>query len=228
MLTIRNLQKRFDALPVLEGLDLDVREGEVVAVVGPSGCGKTTLLNIIAGFVRADGGTVDVAGGRVGYVFQEDRLLPWRTVAENIGLVRERFDRVEVERLTRLIGLDGFESYYPAALSGGMRQRCSIARAYHFRPDLLLMDEPFKSLDHNLRFEMLDVLMNVGRERRSSILFITHVLDEALAVASRIAVMGERPGGIVRYFSLGETDSRRDADSPKLAAVKRELIELIG
>ena len=224
MLTLQGVRKKFGGLPVLDDIGFVVGDGEIVAVLGPSGCGKSTLLNIVAGFEREDGGTVDAGGARIGYVFQEDRLLPWRTLEENIALVRETEDRGEVERLIALLGLEGFGSYYPDALSGGMRQRCSIARAYHYQCDLLLMDEPFKSLDHHLRVEMLELLMKVWRAKRTAILFTTHDLDEALAVAARIVVLSRRPARVVREFSLGGAEVPRDVLSDDLLEIKRQVI----
>lgn len=226
MLTLRNVTKRFGDLTVLEGLGLEVGDGEIVAVIGPSGCGKSTMLNIIAGIAAADGGDVDTGGARLGYVFQEDRLLPWRTVLENIGLVREQSDPEEVRRLIAAVGLSGFESYYPDALSGGMRQRCSIARAYHYDCDVLLMDEPFKSLDYHLRIEMLGVLMAVRKKRRNAVLFTTHEVDDALAIASRLVVLGERPARVLAEFALGDTDEVREPDTPALAAIRRKALSV--
>ena len=211
---------------MLDNLSLEIDADEIVAVVGPSGCGKTTMLNIVADLEQADDGEVETNNAKIGYVFQEDRLLPWRTVRENIALVRDQSVPSEVDRLVAMLGLSGFASYYPGALSGGMRQRCSIARAYHFRCELLLMDEPFKSLDHNLRFDMLASLMNVRRENKNAVLFTTHDIDEALAVASRIVVLGKRPAHVVREFSLGSSETLRDVNAPELVALKRNVIEL--
>lgn len=228
MLKIDDLRKCRDGLPVLDGVNLDVGQEEIVAILGPSGCGKTTLLNLIAGFIEADGGAIDRRDLRIGYMFQEDRLLPWLTVEENIGIVGDPANAKEIGGLITLVGLSGFAKYYPGALSGGMRQRCALARAYHFRCDLLLMDEPFKSLDFALRREMLAALMNIRRSRRNSILFVTHEVDEALAVASRIVVLSKRPTRVSAEFSLGATVSLRSDPEGELGEMRREILTLLS
>lgn len=132
MLRLSGICKRFEDLPVLSNLSLTLSRGEIVALIGPSGCGKTTLLNIISGLTAPDAGTVEGADGRLSYMFQSARLLPWRTVEENIRLVREEAPAGEVRSLITAVGLEGFERYYPGQLSGGMARRCALARAFHF------------------------------------------------------------------------------------------------
>ena len=228
MLKVRNLTKSFGSLKVLDRLDLEAGQGEIVAVVGPSGCGKSTLLNIVAGLSGYDSGEVDTGGARVGYVFQEDRLLPWRTARENIALAGSGRDPEAVEELLRLMGLDGFGGYYPGELSGGMRQRCAIARAYHYHCDTLLMDEPFKSLDAGLRREMLRAFLAMWRERRRTVLFITHEVEEALTVASRIVVLGSRPARVRAEFGVGDPALPRDLEGEDCSWIRREIADLVG
>lgn len=142
-----------------------------MALIGPSGCGKTTLLNIISGLTAPDKGTVEGAEGRLSYMFQSARLLPWRTVEENIRLVREDAPREEVRALISAVGLDGFARYYPGQLSGGMARRCALARAFHFGGELFLMDEPFQGLDYGIRMEMVAMLLAIWQagEARSTL-----------------------------------------------------------
>lgn len=223
MLTIKGLEKRFGDLATLERLDLEVGAGEIVALLGPSGCGKTTLLNIIAGLIPLDRGEVRTGDSRIGYLFQEDRLLPWLTLEQNIAIVGDGDNADEVKELIALVGLEGFGGYYPVALSGGMRQRCAIARAYHYHCDLLLMDEPFKSLDPALRLEMLDVLMRIWNRRRTSVLLVTHELDEALAIASRILVLSPRPAHVRAEFTLEPAVAPRDTRTPDLEWIRQEV-----
>jgi len=164
LVALHEVYKSFHHLPVLEGIACDVKEGEVVSLVGPSGCGKSTLLRLMSGVETPDRGQVERRFRRVGFVFQEPRLLPWRTALENVALVlletvpdREHRE-ARVRDLLARVGLDGFEAYHPAQLSGGMRQRVSIARALAVEPDFLLLDEPFAGLDFALRMRMIEFL----------------------------------------------------------------------
>ena len=166
MLRLSGICKRFEDLPVLSNLSLTLSRGEIVALIGPSGCGKTTLLNIISGLTAPDAGTVEGADGRLSYMFQSARLLPWRTVEENIRLVREDAPAEEVRSLITAVGLEGFERYYPGQLSGGMARRCALARAFHFGGEIFLMDEPFQGLDYGIRMEMLSMLLSIWQRER--------------------------------------------------------------
>ncbi|MDM8128811.1 ATP-binding cassette domain-containing protein, partial [Paraclostridium benzoelyticum] len=150
LLKIENLTKNFEDLKVIENLSLNIKENEIVAIIGPSGCGKSTLLNIISGIVKKYEGKIHTSKPTIGYLFQEDRLLPWMNVFENVKVVNDNSKNADALKIIEEVGLKKFEKSYPDTLSGGMRQRCSIARGFNYDCDLLLMDEPFKSLDYNL------------------------------------------------------------------------------
>jgi NitT/TauT family transport system ATP-binding protein len=193
----------------LQEISLDIRYGEFVTVVGPSGCGKSTLIKLIAGFSAVSAGRIffeadEVRGlnTRVGYVPQESKLFPWLTVEENVGfgLDSKRFPRAERERqvnyFIKLAGLTGFEKYYPAQLSGGMSKRASIMRALAYEPPVILMDEPFGPLDAQTRMVLQDELLKIWEQKRQTIVFVTHDLVEAVALADRVVVMTHRPGKI--------------------------------
>jgi NitT/TauT family transport system ATP-binding protein len=195
----------------LHAIDLSVREREFVALVGPSGCGKTTVLNCVAGLLRPthgsvtyDGQPVTTLNRRIGYLSQKDTLLPWRNAADNIRVALElkcrptsrRDADVKVDAMIELVGLKGFERHYPSELSGGMRKRVALARTLIYEPEALLLDEPFGALDAQLRLVMLDQLQTLTQLRRITVLFVTHDLGEAIALADRVVVFSARPGRI--------------------------------
>mgnify|MGYP005841165689 CR=1 FL=1 len=212
-LAVEDLRKTF-LVPVIDTLSFQVRDGEFVCLLGPNGCGKTTLLRVIAGIEDADCGAIYLHGSklelgqpgdhRVGYVFQEPRLLPWRTIAGNVALAVERVCQTKrqealktAHRYLKLVGLSGFENYFPNHLSGGMQQRASIARALAVQPELLLMDEPFSALDPENRRILQDELRRIWQETGVTILFVTHNVDEALRLATRLLVLRARPTRIL-------------------------------
>jgi NitT/TauT family transport system ATP-binding protein len=235
-LSVRNLNKYFDELEVLRNISVDVADGEFVSIVGPSGCGKTTFLRIIDGLEPYDSGevlinerTVTKPGPDRAFVFQSDALQPWRNVWNNaaIGLeIQNRLDEPAKERLRgllELVGLKGFEKYYPRQLSGGMRQRVNLARALAVGPEVLLMDEPFAALDAQTREIMQTELLRIWTEARSTVLFITHQIEEAVYLSDRVLVFGRRPG-------IVQEDIRIDIRRPRLTAVKRtaQFTEYVG
>ena len=206
-LAVKSLSKSFGALEALRDIDIEVERGGFVSVVGPSGCGKTTFLRIVAGLepasageVRLDGRIVHKPGGDRGFVFQTDSLLPWRTVLANALIGPEvagragAAERARTRELLKLVGLDGFEHYYPRQLSGGMRQRVNLARALAIDPEILLMDEPFSSLDAQTREIMQTELLRIWEEGRKTVLFVTHQIDEAVFLSDRVLVFARRPG----------------------------------
>jgi NitT/TauT family transport system ATP-binding protein len=226
-LQIAHLGKSFGELRALQDINLVVERGKFFAVVGPSGCGKTTFLRIVAGLepassgeVRLDGRAISGPGGDRGFVFQTDNLLPWRTVFANAIIGREVAGRVgPVERqrtleLLKLVGLEGFENYHPRQLSGGMRQRVNLARALAIDPQILLMDEPFSSLDAQTREIMQTELMRIWEAGRKTVLFVTHQIDEAVFLADRVLVFARRPGRLRESVAV-------ELPRPRTLAVKR-------
>jgi NitT/TauT family transport system ATP-binding protein len=202
-------------LEAVRDIRLTVSEGDFVTLVGPSGCGKSTLLNMLAGLfaptegvVRYRGRVVSGINRRVGYMTQQDHLLPWRDVAGNVAVPLEirgiaRGDRrATVQRLIDLVGLTGFERAYPSQLSGGMRKRCSFARLLACDAETLLMDEPFGSLDAQLRLTLQGEVLRICRQLGKTVLFVTHDLDEAVALADRCVVFTRRPGTILTELEI--------------------------
>lgn len=197
----------------LRGLDFSVVPGEFVSLVGPSGCGKTTVLNLIAGLERPTGGNIELfrsatelSGGEIGYVFQEPTLLPWRTIHRNVLLPLEiadgRADHDRVAAALEAVGLQAFQNEYPHSLSVGMRQRAAIARALVHDPKVLLMDEPFCSLDSIAREQMNFQLLEMWQRWRRTIVFVTHSISEAILLSDRVCLMSERPGSIREEFKI--------------------------
>ncbi len=196
---------------VIEGLRFTLQRDEIVALVGPSGCGKTTLLRIIGGLDTRYEGRIAWAGGtapRIGTVFQEPRLLPWRTVRQNIALVRPP-DPAAAEALLELLGLAPYADLHPPALSLGMARRAAIARAFAIEPALLLLDEPFVSLDPAMAEQGRTVLATAWRTRRCAALLVTHDLPEAASLADRILLLSEGPARVVRELLVPEGSRRR-------------------
>lgn len=203
-------------LPILEGIELAVQPGEMVCVLGPSGCGKTTLLNVLAGFLKPATGQVLAHGGPVTapapdrcVVFQEDALFPWLTVAENIGFglkgnaLSRSQQRKMVDRYLSLVGLLPFGGYLPAEISGGMKQRVSLARVLILEPEILLMDEPFVALDSQTRQEMQQLLLRLWERFSHTVVFVTHDVREAVTLADRVVMMDKNPGRVKDVIDIG-------------------------
>ena len=228
---------------VLRGIDLDVAAGEIVAILGPSGCGKSTLLRIGAGLdrpthgdVAIDGTTVAPYDRRSAVGFQEPRLLPWRTVAKNVALGLPRgtardAGRAQVARLLELVGLAEFADHRPHEVSGGMAQRTSLARALARNPAVLLLDEPFGALDALTRLKMQDLLLDVHAAEPTTVLIVTHDVDEALQLADRIILLGQDgdvPGAVIRQTLSVPGRRPRDRGSAELAELRAELLGGLG
>jgi NitT/TauT family transport system ATP-binding protein len=214
-LAVSGLTKHFKDLEVLRNISVGVRRGEFISIVGPSGCGKTTFLRIIGGLEKGDGGEARIDDHKItgpgkdrGFVFQQDNLLPWRNVLSNTQIGPEingengSEQRTRIRQLLKLVGLDGFENYYPRQLSGGMRQRVNLARALAVDPDLLLMDEPFSALDAQTREIMQTELMRIWEEGRKTVLFVTHQIDEAVYLSDKVLVFARRPGRIQEIVDI--------------------------
>jgi len=226
-------------MAALGGVDLAVDEGELLCVIGPSGCGKSTLLNVLAGFIAPTSGEAHLDGRPItgpgpdrAMVFQDAALFPWLCVNGNIDFVmkidrRQRAERVQVRReLVSLVGLEGFEHVHPHELSGGMRQRVAIARALAMRPRVLLMDEPFGALDAQTREHLQDELLRIWQQTGTTVVFVTHNVEEAAYLADKVAVMSERPGRILKLVDVG-CGRPRTRLQPSVCDVKRRLLEIL-
>ena len=225
---------------MLEHLSFEVHDKEFVCILGSSGCGKTTLLRLIAGLDEARSGSIILDGEeikspspKVGFVFQEYSLFPWRTVIDNIafglemkGMVREERYRI-AEHFLDLVNLTQFRNSYPSELSGGMRQRVAVTRALALDPVLLLMDEPFGALDAQTRNMLQQELLGIWEKTRKTVVFITHSVDEAVFLSDRIIVLTSRPGRICRIFPV-ELPRPRDRTSVEFAQVRRDVLDLIN
>ena len=242
ILSIREVERRFDTTLALQATSLDVAENDFITILGPSGCGKSTLLRIVAGLDTQTAGEVALDGRRIagpgadrGMVFQSYTLFPWLSVQDNVcfGLVERGMPRAQQLEIAQgfiaKVGLQGFERHYPKQLSGGMQQRTAIARALANDPRMLLMDEPFGALDHQTRELMQELLLGIWEEQRKTVLFVTHDIDEAIFMASRVVVMSARPGRIKldREVPLAYPRHYSVKTTPAFAELKAELTEAV-
>lgn len=232
--TLLGVAKSFGGLRVLAGIDLAVPRDRILAILGPSGCGKTTLLRIIAGLVAPDGGELrGLAGKEVSLAFQEPRLLDWLTVEENIAFVLHRLPpgeaRRRVEEGLARMRLAPYRAYYPRRLSGGQRQRAALARALAHPSRLLLLDEPFKSLDLGLKLELVADFLREWTAAPRTVILVTHDVQEALLLADEVAVLTEKPSTVSRRLAIDVPRGARRPDDPALLGMERELIaSLLG
>ncbi|MEY3251414.1 MAG: hypothetical protein RL227_387 [Pseudomonadota bacterium] len=242
ILRIRGVERRFDTTLALQATDLDVAENDFITILGPSGCGKSTLLRIVAGLDRQTAGEVLLDGRRIegpgadrGMVFQSYTLFPWLNVLDNVcfGLGERGLPRAQQLELAHgfiaQVGLKGFEQHFPKQLSGGMQQRTAIARALANDPRILLMDEPFGALDHQTRELMQELLLGIWERQQKTVLFVTHDIDEAVFMGSRVVVMSARPGRIKLHREIDLPHPRHYSvkTTPGFAAMKAELTEAV-
>lgn len=237
ILKIKDLYKSFqvgkEEIPVLRNINLEIRKGEFVTIVGHSGCGKSTLLKIIAGLVEYKLGEVSYSGHKIsepgtdrGMVFQEHRLLPWLTIYENIGFGLYNLSREEkqasIAKYIELVRLEGFEKAYPNQLSGGMAQRAAIARGLASNPEILLLDEPFGALDALTRIQMQKEILRIWKEEKTTMIMVTHDIDEAIYLGQKVVVMSARPGEIKEIIDVN-TASAKDRGSTEFARIKKKI-----
>ena len=244
MVKFENVEKRYatgatDVL-ALTGIDLEIGEGEFICLLGPSGCGKSTLLKIVAGLLPATSGVISIDGRKItgpgperAVVFQDYALFPWLTVEENVEFGLEARSVSLAERrsksreLLKVVGISDFAKHYPHHLSGGMKQRVSIARALAVEPDLLLMDEPFGALDAQTRSFLQDELLRIWREYRKTVIFVTHSIEEALYLSDRVVVMTARPGRIKDIVDV-KSERPRDITDDNMVRLLRETRGLLS
>jgi len=243
-LEIRNLTKTFSTedgeMMALEDISIEVKPAEFLCIIGPSGCGKTTLLRMVAGLDHPSSGEIILDGKEVkgpspdrGMVFQEFSLFPWRTVLKNVefGLeikgVGDKARREIAEKYIELVGLQGFENHYPYELSGGMKQRVAIARALATEPSILLMDEPFGSVDAQTRNILQEELLEIWKRTKKTVLFVTHSVDEAVYLADRVAVMSARPGCLIKCLDI-DIPRPRKRTSVEVNEFREKLLMLLS
>jgi len=242
ILSVRGVERRFDKTLALQATDLEVAENDFITILGPSGCGKSTLLRIVAGLdhqtageVLLDGRRIEGPGADRGMVFQSYTLFPWLTVLDNVcfGLAERGLPRAQqldiAHGFLAKVGLKGFDKHFPKQLSGGMQQRTAIARALANDPRMLLMDEPFGALDHQTRELMQELLLGIWEEQKKTVLFVTHDIDEAVFMGSRVVVMSARPGRIKldRVVPLSHPRHYSVKTSREFSELKAELTEQV-
>jgi ABC-type nitrate/sulfonate/bicarbonate transport system ATPase subunit len=237
-IVVNQVRKKFNALPVVDGVDFSIADGEFVAIVGPSGCGKSTLMKIVAGFEHPDEGSVTIDGQALkkpspkGIVIsQHGSVFPWLTVQQNLMFGLNGSDHGDkaalADHYAAMVGLKGFENAYPHELSGGMLKRAEIARALVVKPEILYMDEPFSALDALMNLKMRNELLRVLAEERHTVLLITHDVEEAIYLADRILVLSPRPTRIQASFKV-EHPHPRKLSNPDLQQLKEDILSQLG
>ena len=236
---VNNLTKRFGDLTVLNDICFEIKTGELVAIVGPTGCGKTTFLNTLSKLMPATAGDILIDGEEanpkkhnISYVFQEPTCLPWRTVRDNVAYgmeikrvpKKERMERTE--RIMDLVGLASCADLYPNQVSASMMQRIAVSRAFAVEPDLLLMDEPYGQLDIKLRYYLEDELISLWQKLKSTVLFVTHNIEEAVYVAERILVLSNKPTHVKAEIKV-DLERPRNFLDPKFMEIRHQVTELI-
>ena len=232
-LIIKNLYKKYDELVVFKDFSIELPENKISAIIGPSGCGKTTLLNIISGLQPEDSGDFEnISGKTISYLFQEPRLIEWKTVWGNIEFVLKNiFGQQQRQKIITdyisLVGLDEFKNYYPRQLSGGMLQRVSIARAFAYPSDILLMDEPFKQLDLKIKKDILSSFLKLWGKDKRTVIFTTHDIEEAVSLGNKIFILNGLPGKILEDITISGMQENRNINDAKILKIKNNLVSLV-
>ncbi|MFV0503122.1 MAG: ABC transporter ATP-binding protein [Lachnospirales bacterium] len=216
----------FNDIEVYKDFTLEIGLNEITCIIGPSGCGKTSILNVVSGLNKNYKGEVNINSMDVGYIFQEDRLLPWETVYNNVSIVKSN-NKKKIMEILKDLELYEFKDKYPHELSGGLRQRCSLARGFYFNPKVLLMDEPYKSLDYDLKISLINYLTNLWKKNKNTIIFVTHDIDEALLLGNKIVVLSKRPTRILKEFFVNTSIEIRNINTAEHNEIRKEIINLL-
>lgn len=233
LMEISSISKKFGNQQVLENFDISIQERKITCILGASGCGKTTLLNMIAGLLKADSGSfVGFSNKKISFIFQEHRLLEWMTVEANIDFViRQIYDKSKrrdiIEKHLKIVELEEYKKYYPHELSGGMKQRTSIARAFSYPGEILLMDEPFKAIDVKLKLSVMDSFIKLWKEDRRTVVFVTHDVEEALLLGDNICLLAGNPPYVDKTFQLDIPQEERGYQDERLKNISKEIFKYI-
>lgn len=225
-LKIENLYKSFNDIKLFDKFNIEIKENTITCILGPSGCGKTTLLNMISGTELKDSGIFDGFNNKIlSYIFQEPRLLPWKTVQENISFVLQNPNNELINKYIRLVNLEEFANYYPNKLSGGMKQRVAIARAFAYPSDLILMDEPLKALDLKLKLNLINSFRKIWQYDKRTVIFVTHDIDESLLLGNEIYIFSKAPVNIKEKFTIDIKD--RNLTNPEIIKLKNDIWDVM-
>lgn len=231
---LKNVSKSFDDMEILKDINIKVNEGELVSILGPSGSGKSTIFNILTNIIKSDSGEVKI-DGNLSYMYQKDMMVPWKRVIDNIGIPlifkgkSKKDAREEVKKHIDEFGLSGFEFKYPSQLSGGMKQRANFLKTYLTCNDIMLLDEPFGALDSMTRRKMQKWLLDLTKEMNSTILFITHDIEEAILLSNRIYIISEKPAVIKGEIKVNLPKERNEdiVTSEEFIKIKKDIINLM-
>ncbi|HPJ89635.1 MAG TPA: ABC transporter ATP-binding protein [Thermotogota bacterium] len=223
MIRTKGLSKNYGSSPVLQTIDISIRAGERIAFLGPSGCGKTTLLRCLSGLINDYGGEIESNYKRAGFVFQENRLIPWCTLQKNMSFVSD--DSQRIESVLEMVGLTDFKNHHPSELSGGMKQRANLARALIIRPDIIFFDEPFQSLDLRSKINLMGEVKRLQHQQKWTAVLVTHGIREAVVFAHRIIILSKGPAEVVKIIELSREEREADFFSPTNAKYEREILD---
>ena len=231
---LKNISKSFDDMEILKDINIEVNEGELVSILGPSGSGKSTIFNILTNIINSDNGEVKI-NGDISYMYQKDMMVPWKKVIDNIGIPLvfkgkgKKEAREEVKKHIDEFGLSGFEYKYPSQLSGGMKQRANFLKTYLTSNDIMLLDEPFGALDSMTRKKMQEWLLDIIKEMKSTILFITHDIEEAILLSNRIYIISEKPAVIKGEINVNLPKERKEniVTTEKFISIKKQILDLM-
>lgn len=229
MLAVQNITRTFnEGKAGFNPLTFSIQEGEIIGILGTSGCGKSTLLRVLSGLDKQYEGEISVDQEKVGMMFQEPRLMPWLTVEENVGFgTKDEEKRKFIQSFIDLVGLTGFEKHYPKDLSGGMAQRVAIARSLVTNPEILLLDEPFSAVDAFTKMQLQELLLSIWNQHHTTMLLVTHDIDEALYLCDRIFILRGQPGELYAEINIDEAKPRTRS-SHRLAEKKEEILKLLN
>jgi len=225
VLKVDHLTKRFGDLLVIDNWNLELEEGEKIVLLGPSGCGKTTFFRIVSGLESQSEGKIETFVDNIGYVFQEPRLLPWRTAYDNLKIILD--DEKKIKEIIVMMGLESFEYLLPSNLSGGMKQRVNIARSLLVQPQILLMDEPFTSLDLNIKLSIIKDIKKMWKKTNFSILMVTHDIKEALMLGNKIVILSQRPSRILKVFNVDLSEEEKNIYDKSFLELESQITKFV-